>query len=366
MYIRPAILSFCSLLFFGNGYAQNLFANPGFEDRNLCAEHGTPCAVEAWFNIPAMLYPVYNQFAKKPVHGNKFLVVPVQNVVTAYKDQKPCIYTMLGCPLLKGERYVLSFYIAAKERIFERLDFYFTDKEPMLDNINELSNTAAFSITELNIDAAYNVEWNHVKYEFTATSNSKFCLIGNFTAMRRTYERKDAMNVSGDILYFIDDISLRPLTDKAACPEYKDNIGKIYAQNYRHTDNTTINKGPQFVKDTITIPGVLFDVSSTVLKPAITKILDSVIKGISQAKFEKIEIIGHTDNTGTAASNETLSLSRAGMVKQYLVKKVPRLSAKLSVTGKGQYSPIASNETEEGRTKNRRVEIILTSINIIE
>jgi outer membrane protein OmpA-like peptidoglycan-associated protein len=143
----------------------------------------------------------------------------------------------------------------------------------------------------------------------------------------------------------------------------------MYAQNYRHTDDITLVKDtpviirpPQYSRDTVTIPSVLFEVNSAVLKPAIIKILDSVINKISNVKIAKIEINGHTDNTGTAATNEALSLSRAESVKKYLDQKLPQLSGQLFVSGKGQNFPIAENKTENGRRKNRRVEIILTTV----
>ncbi|HNG63204.1 MAG TPA: OmpA family protein, partial [Ferruginibacter sp.] len=77
---------------------------------------------------------------------------------------------------------------------------------------------------------------------------------------------------------------------------------------------------------------------------------------------EKVEINGHTDNTGRAATNEALSLARAGSVKKYLDTKLPLLSIKIVISGKGQNFPVAGNDTESGRARNRRVEIILTTL----
>jgi len=360
----------CFLLFFSNSnYAQNIFANPGFEDINNCIEYQADCAPEAWFNIPATNHLVKGRFAQRPVLGQMVLLVPVGNVLQTFNNKRRFVYTLLTCPLADGEKYSLSFYINTANKPFGKLDFYFSEKEPTLSSFNFLNKTPAFTITPQQIDDDHKLGWKHVLYEFTAVGNQRFCVIGNFSPLQQVYEMKDAMNSSGDVFYFIDEILLKPFSDIALCAGYNDNIQKMYAQNYRHTDDITIVKDtpvilkkPRFIADTVTIPSVLFEVNSAVLKPAIIKILDSVINKISNVKIAKIEINGHTDNTGTVATNEALSISRAESVKKYLDEKLPQLSGQSFVSGKGQNFPVAGNETENGRRKNRRVEIILTTV----
>lgn len=72
----------------------------------------------------------------------------------------------------------------------------------------------------------------------------------------------------------------------------------------------------------------------------------------------KVKIIGHTDNIGHEKFNEKLSLKRAESVKKFLVKNGLN-EARVTVDGKGMRAPIAENDTEENRAKNRRVEILL-------
>jgi len=68
-----------------------------------------------------------------------------------------------------------------------------------------------------------------------------------------------------------------------------------------------------------------------------------------------IEVAGHTDNTGDAASNLALSQQRADAVRNYLIQKgVP--AAELTAKGYGDTKPVATNETEEGKFRNRRIE----------
>jgi outer membrane protein OmpA-like peptidoglycan-associated protein len=67
---------------------------------------------------------------------------------------------------------------------------------------------------------------------------------------------------------------------------------------------------------------------------------------------------GHTDNVGTAAANLQLSQARADAVKSYLVSMFGVDAARLTTAGLGDTRPVASNDTEDGRAQNRRVELL--------
>jgi OOP family OmpA-OmpF porin len=76
------------------------------------------------------------------------------------------------------------------------------------------------------------------------------------------------------------------------------------------------------------------------------------------SSVEAVQIIGHTDNTGTSDYNQKLSEQRAATVRDFLVKNGVDPS-KITILGKGETSPIADNATKEGRAKNRRVEVMV-------
>jgi chemotaxis protein MotB len=111
---------------------------------------------------------------------------------------------------------------------------------------------------------------------------------------------------------------------------------------------------------------ILFDSGRATIKPQGIKILERVGKVLLNAKDQAIRIEGHTDNVPIGAelaktypTNWELSVARATAVTRYLQEEIgvdPRL---ISATGYGPYRPIASNETEQGRTRNRRIEIVL-------
>ncbi|MEL6926563.1 MAG: OmpA family protein, partial [Bacteroidota bacterium] len=89
--------------------------------------------------------------------------------------------------------------------------------------------------------------------------------------------------------------------------------------------------------------------------------LDNLIGLLKQYPDMQVEVAGHTDNTGSAEGNQTLSQARADKVAAYLLEK--NISAdRFSAVGYGAARPIDSNDTEEGRAKNRRTEFkILTN-----
>ena len=101
-----------------------------------------------------------------------------------------------------------------------------------------------------------------------------------------------------------------------------------------------------------------FETGSANIKTASYKLLDEIFESAVVAEGLKIGVYGHTDNSGSDAINTPLSEKRANAVKAYLLKKglpVNRIEAK----GYGSAKPIADNNTEAGRSKNRRVEIVL-------
>ena len=100
-----------------------------------------------------------------------------------------------------------------------------------------------------------------------------------------------------------------------------------------------------------------FDTDKATIKPESKPIVDQIVKLLKDNPGLKVGVEGHTDSTGTPARNKILSQQRAESVVSALVKAGidgKRLTAK----GWGQDKPIADNKTEEGKAKNRRVEIV--------
>jgi len=101
---------------------------------------------------------------------------------------------------------------------------------------------------------------------------------------------------------------------------------------------------------------ILFATNSDKIQSSSFDILKQIGQAMESAPAMKFMITGHTDSDGDAAKNQTLSEKRATAVKVYLVENFNVSGANLKTSGKGASDPIASNKTEEGKGKNRRVE----------
>ena len=112
----------------------------------------------------------------------------------------------------------------------------------------------------------------------------------------------------------------------------------------------------------LTVPGpVLFRLNSDEIQPSAYDTLAKVAELISLYKDRDVLILGHTDASGEADYNKTLSERRARLVKEFLVDQFELDPTRLNTLGLGEEQPIASNDTLAGRQANRRVEVVISS-----
>jgi hypothetical protein len=131
---------------------QNLMLNPGFEDLNNCREHHADCAMEAWFNIPAAPPRINMRWAPRPMLGHNLLVLNMENLVRPVK-LRSYVYTVLPCPLVAGEQYLLDFFLYTGKLPFERLDLSFLSEEPTLDAIQFKRPTPSITLGPAQVQA---------------------------------------------------------------------------------------------------------------------------------------------------------------------------------------------------------------------
>ncbi len=107
----------------------------------------------------------------------------------------------------------------------------------------------------------------------------------------------------------------------------------------------------------VVLRNVLFDTNSAVIVASSFSELDELVGYLKRSKDKKIVLSGHTDTVGSDSANQKLSEARAKSVMEYLVQKGIE-NNRLSAVGFGEEKPVDSNDTFEGRQKNRRVEFV--------
>jgi OmpA-OmpF porin, OOP family len=108
----------------------------------------------------------------------------------------------------------------------------------------------------------------------------------------------------------------------------------------------------------VEVPGIFFDFNKSELKPESKPALDEVAKMMKERTAVKVWVVGHTDSVGTVEANQKLSEARAAAVAKALVANYGISAARLKGYGVGPLAPVASNASDDGRAKNRRVELV--------
>jgi OmpA-OmpF porin, OOP family len=108
----------------------------------------------------------------------------------------------------------------------------------------------------------------------------------------------------------------------------------------------------------VEVPGIFFDTGKSELKSESTPAVAEIAKLLKGDPALKVYVVGHTDNVASLDLNLKLSQSRADSVVQVLVSQHGVAAARLTARGVGPLTPVASNDNEEGRARNRRVELV--------
>jgi OmpA-OmpF porin, OOP family len=152
----------------------------------------------------------------------------------------------------------------------------------------------------------------------------------------------------------------------ATYPAYQQVVDKSFVATVRsnHPEllegkTIQVNYAPE-MKETVSSKSysIEFEIGSAIIKAESYAVLDDIMKSAIVAEGLKLGIYGHTDNTGNADANQKLSEDRANAVKNYLLGK-GLSTGRVETKGFGQTQPIADNKTNDGKARNRRVQIVL-------
>ncbi|MFD2521138.1 OmpA family protein [Emticicia soli] len=129
-------------------------------------------------------------------------------------------------------------------------------------------------------------------------------------------------------------------------------------KEYKEYKNDLLKLAPIEVGVDVPLNNIFFEYAKAVLQPTSFPELDRIADTMKENPNLVIEIQGHTDNVGSDESNQKLSQDRAEAVRKYLLSKKIQ-TARITSVGYGETKPIATNDTEEGRAQNRRVQLAI-------
>ena len=347
-------LIFLILFFFKAVDGQNIVPNGSFEDVNICTEFHQPCSPSGWFYVNHLVKGYSTNI--KPLRGNKDLNLIVVDTGSPNRDYWQ---TMLLCPLEVGKDYKVSLKLAS-EYIGPNLHdigLYFSDRFLFFSKDSVIQPMSYINFLDARIRKLKN-GWFEIQKEFTATSESHFLIIGNFSDKTNKQIKKER-EISIRWLYLsVDDLTITS-TKGVPCPDMQKIKDSLYSIKERHFtkpqlhDSLVTKPEPpaQEKIDTIIINNIEFDFDSYQIKN--TNMLHYLRNYLQDKAVKKIKVTGFTDNTGNIQYNKSLSEKRAKAVAHFLVEALGLNESVIEVEGKGISTKYPKAQ------QNRRVELYI-------
>jgi outer membrane protein OmpA-like peptidoglycan-associated protein len=347
---------------------QSLLLNGGFEEENTCTEYKVNCAPEAWVSNAGVFFNYFKD-ANRAYAGEHCMSITVGHTKTPYK--RTFLRSQLLCRMRKGSSYELTFFIKSPADVLDSMGVYFSPIDPFLERkpVHRLMPSLYLnSSNRFTKDSS----WQKVTLRYMANGNENYFVIANYA--RSDTKGDPGLPLENNFYVFVDNFSLLPLDLREQLCDNWEEVGQaIYDQDERHE---FLLKSIRFHKDdkemliplspvksvrvdSLSLPDVFFATGKSALESGGLLYLDTMCRGLKGVEIDSLIIEGHTDNTGSAASNERLAMERASNVELYL-KGCSYLSRKRIVTrGWGSKKPVAPNDTPAGRQQNRRVQLLL-------
>jgi outer membrane protein OmpA-like peptidoglycan-associated protein len=298
-------------------------------------------------------------------------------------------------PMKTGRSYCVSLYVAKGHRALDQTLIQLLITDSLIDfkplyrkysattyrknTYNPELISALSGFVELKTEDAGGANWNLVCGVYKAHGGEQFLNIKNFRsseAMEPFLEKRQEWNASkernpnyvgGSSYYYVDDVSVKErglenpcnctenkssiyYTTKIPCVEVAKNEGEVRLAE-KSINSLETNKN-------YTLANILFGNGSHRISRQGSIELDTLAAQMHRNLEIFIKVVGHTDWTGDSIRNQNLSLQRANSIRNYLSGKgIP--DSRIQTFGRGTSAPIASNHTEAGRIRNRRVELIV-------
>jgi outer membrane protein OmpA-like peptidoglycan-associated protein len=330
-------------------FSQNLVPNPSFEEKNTTKTTGV-WLIKNWSGASSSVGDYYyrnntdkssnvptNEFGNQEPHiGNAYTGICIKNDIVEYIEAE------LIKPLVKGQEYKISIFISKADKrhsYVKEFGILFLPKKKshfLHTGINEKPDVVFVN------ENGYknNNDWVELSETYVARGEEAVLVFGHFL-----HNEPDGFH--GKAHYYIDDVSITPVDEE----EKKDTTQVV-------STISDINKTIPFSIDTFRLQDLNFKFGTATLEGNYDILLSDPLSFLIRYPEKMITVEGYTDNIGNEEKNKKLSEERAKAVGNYLVQKGIDKS-RISCKGYGSSRPIAGNNTEDGRYKNRRVEIIV-------
>lgn len=341
-----------AMLCCGSSYGQNLIQNPSFEIHENCPEKLSTFSQDVTFwNIPTLgTTDYFNVCSKEMTIPKNFKGEQEVRFGDAYagfymyapKNYREYLQVPLVEELQAGELYVLSFYVSLAEKskhavsafgiLFSETPLQIATKKEITTSYLETLEDIRFHFISVEKDEviAETKKWVRMERTFTAKGGERFLIVGNFEENRAT----------------------RNLQLKKYGPDH----GYYYIDNFELLKK---EKAPYQLETTYIFKHVLFDFDAFVITEKGEQEIKAVLKYMLDHPQYQLHLMGHTDGFGSNAYNKVLSENRVNAVaRAFEAYGLPR--GQITTASYGSGVPVATNTTDNGRAKNRRVEFRIT------
>ena len=349
------------LLFFSYGYvsSQNLVNDGSFEDYKRCPQGVThqksEFMLKEWYPPTGGTTDYLNECAKR-IDGFVIDGVNVPQNQAGYQyartgkgyvgflsgklgKEREYVGAKLTTSLIRGEEYYVEFWVSLADRVRSAVGYlgaYFSVDVIKEDFIRPLIVTPQIIKNEPVLDTT---NWVKISGTFKAQGGEKYITIGSFDTDNKSFvklgrKQKPKFN---EAYYYLDDVLVeRVKKDTVQTKQFASELNKP-----------------------IILENITFEFGKSQLKESSFAELNKLIVELQANPNYQITLSGYTDNVGQEEDNLKLSEARAKAVAEYLIiKGIDK--ERITYKGYGSKQPITTNETEQGREQNRRVEFILT------
>lgn len=353
--------AYCCFPVFAQKPLINIVPNPGFE-RFANAPLGWTYkgavfgeVVKYWFSATTASPDVYGPgvrvpqdwaekgFGNQKAHGGKAMAgLTLFGCTNGKPHCREFIEIQLAEPLVVGQAYYVEFWVTHLEKSLQinHLGAYFSVSEMKRTTDEVLIRDAQVKADK--IIAAPAGKWVKVTGQFIAKYEAEYMLIGNFSDDFNTESFAYIDDSYNYAYYYIDDVLVKKIPPFLPVPIKPDDLSK-----------QKLEPGKP-----ILLKNIYFEFDKDELMPRSYVELNKLLKILRDNPKMTIAIDGHTDSLGDDDYNLNLSRRRAESVVKFLIdNKISK--TRLTARGQGERQPIASNETDEGRAQNRRVEFVV-------